>query len=648
MRTTPAAPSAGWGDRRGLSAHLLGIFCLSLFFAGSAGCKRTADAPLPRQALFPDVVEHQAPPAESEMARAELMQAAEPDNSRSEARKIPRNVVISGSLDAPADKSDGASPTAKRRWLLLDDDWFRLEADPEQQLVTRVELRDAPRCARLDVFGAGSKPVRQAPWHRGVRPVIPGLRLDGGALWLRVRCLVRRKPRKGAEPRRGGPYRLAVSTRPRRADEEQEPNDKLGAETQVLLHGQTVQATLAPRNDTDLFRLDLSAAEPGAAQMLSVNGSPGVDLEVALLTAKNPEPVLIRSPARGQGVLVPNLDVRRTGTQVVLRIRSRRGQAPDAPYAATVRALMPSGCTDKEVCPAKVPVEREPNDTRVAAMGVKAGSLISGVLDGKGDEDWYAIDGKPGDVVQIRLRAPEGLAVELSAGDVGRPWVTLKGKPDGERVTLAGWRTGKRRVYVRVAGVDGSADATALYFLRVQFLELPHFETEGTLQALSDAGEQRLQRQGVLLPAGDTDSFWLDWTARAGASNVDFSCRGDGLPGLTCTLTDAAGVELAKLAAPAEQGETRVALELPAGKFTVSVKADTPRASRSPYTATIEDKGLIATALPGAVTASLRALLGDPESVAPAPSGIAPSGSTAPRPAKPGSQPRAPSTIPTP
>ncbi len=583
----------------------------------SGGCKRTADAPLPRRVLFPDAVQHTLPHAEREMARAELMQAAEPDDSRALARKIPHNVVITGTLEAPA--KPGPTASAKGLYRRLDDDWFRLEASDDAQLVTRVELRDAPRCARLDIFTADPTPVRQAKWHGGVRPVVPGLRLDKGPLWLRVRCLVRRKPRKGQPAQVGGPYRLAVSTRPRRLDEEREPNDTLGPETQVLMHGQTIQATLAPQRDVDVFRLDLSAAQLGAAQMLSVNGSPGVDLEVALLADGVTEPVLIRRPATGEGVLVPNLDVRRTGANVTLRVLARRGQAPDAPYAATVRALMPGGCTDQQVCPDKEPVEREPNDSRAAAMGVKAGSLISGVLDGRGDEDWFAVDGNVGEVAQVRLRAPEGLAVELSVGDVGKPWVTLSGKPDGERVSLSGWRTTKRRIYIRVAGVDGAADATALYFLRVQFLALPHFEQEspGLVQGLSDAGKGLLMRDGALLPAGDVDRFSLDWSARTTATRVEFVCRGDGAPGLGCTLTDAGGAVLASLAAPQETGETRLALQLVPGVYQLEVKSEKARVSVGHYRIAVEDLGPAPAPLPAAVTASLKQLLGGPESAAP-------------------------------
>ncbi|MCO4762403.1 MAG: hypothetical protein KC502_12910 [Myxococcales bacterium] len=582
----------------------------------SPGCKRTADAPLPQQALFPDVVHAPPTPTVGEIVRAELMTATEPDNTRNTARKLPHNVVVTGTLRATDD-----TPKGKGRYRKLDDDWFELAASDDDLQVARIELRDAPKCARLDVFGRSNRPLKRAPWHRGIRPVVPSLRLDRGPYWIRVRCLVRRVPRKGRAVQTGGSYRLAISARPRRMDEEREPNDKFGPETVVVAHGQTVQATLAPRGDVDVFRLDLSAAEPGAAQMLSINGAPGVSLEVALLADGQNDPILLRKPRRGAGVLVPNLDVRRTGGAVTLRIRALGGQAPDAPYAATVRPLMPNGCTDQQVCPEKVPVEREPNDTRSAAMGVKAGSLISGVLDGRGDEDWFAIDGQPGDVMQVFLRAPEGLAVQLAASEGAAPFVTIQGKPDGARVTLPGWKTSKRRVWVRVSGVDQAADATALYFLRVRFESLPHFEdSQRDGQALHDDGDGTLTRHGVLLPTGDTDTFTLDWRTRGGPSNAVFACKGDGAPGLLCTLTDEAGKQIAQLVAPDDDNQIRMPLQLAPGLYHVTITSRQPRPSIHPFDVTIEDGGLLPAPLPTSVTGAHginSEMLGGPESVAP-------------------------------
>ncbi len=578
------------------------LTALAGLLALSTGCKRTADAPLPRRALFPDVTHATPTPPEREMQRAELLRAVEPDGERAQARKIPANVVVAGELAGPKvtpEPSDPAKPAKpkrrkRRRFRALDDDWFQVDPPAEAvgEQVTRIELRDAPRCARLDVFAGGRRPIRSATWHRGVRPVLPGLRLDKGPLWVRVRCLVRVRALEGEPGTLGGPYRLAVSTRPRRIDEEREPNEKLSAETQVVMHAQTVQATLAPRGDVDVFRLDLSGAQAGTAQMLSVTGAPGVDLEVGLYADGRTEPLLVRRPRRGEGVLVPNLDVRRTGTSTTLRVRALRGQAPDAPYAATVRALLPTGCTDQLVCPEKVPVEREPNDHRAAAMGIKAGSLISGVLDGRGDEDWYAIDGTPGQVVQVRLRAPEGLAVSLSAShDGGAPWVQLQGKADGERVTLPGWRTTKRRVYVRVSGVDDAADATALYFLRVAFVDLPRFEpADGATAPLLSAREGRLERAGTLLPAGDSDTYTVDWSARTWPTKAELVCGGDGLPGLRCTLKDAAGQVLAEVKAP-DEGAVRQEVAVPPGVVSLTVDASSPRVSQSHYVVALEDRG---------------------------------------------------------
>ena len=558
-----------------------------------AACKRQADKPLPRRVLFPDTKTQAPPPSPTRMQRAETLEAVEPDDSRAQALRLPLNVVVSGQLkakapavEAPSKDNQSAKSKPKkarkkkrrRRWTTIDEDWFRIDGQANAESVARIELRDAPRCAQLALFGEGKKPLRKAHWRRNVRPVLPSQRLDSLPLYVRVRCVVRSNKRDA--PESGGEYRLAVTTRPAAMDEELEPNDKLGPQTQLLTHGQTMQGTLAPQGDTDLVRLNLSGAIPGEAQMLSVAGAPGVRMRVRLLSGD--KPLLVRTPKRGDGVIIPNIDTRRTPGTLSLELKSLSGQAPDAPYAATVQTFIPGGCASQAACPERVPVEREPNDQRSAAMGIASGVLITGILDGPGDKDWYEVDGVPGQVVSLELQAPSGLALELQASHSSTPWTSAQGDAQGNPIHISGRKTEKRRVYVRVSGVDGDADVSALYHLRVSFADDPLYRAPGLAQQPLLPHEQGFTRRGALLSAGDKHTYLLDISDKPTQGTLQL--LGDGAPGLQAVLR-AQGAE-APLVTLTTQGKATAETltgALAPGRYTVTVSASTDRASNAPY-----------------------------------------------------------------
>lgn len=574
----------------------------------AAGCKRDADAPLARETLFPKTASASsgsAAPSHGVLERVVLINEAGDNDTIETAALVADNaIVLGGFLAAPkraAGSHKGKLGKRKRaRRRLIDADWYRLAAPAEVGLISRLELRQGPACGRLEVWRAGAgKALLRTRRERGQRPVLDALGREGGDLLVRVSC-TSRQPLKDDE----AGYRLAITTRPRRLDEEVEPNDAADPLTSLIPMGQGVQATLAHRHDADVFRLDLSAAVPSEALVLGVTGVPGVSLSVRLLDEAGVKMLLERHPPRGQGVLLPNLDVRRTGVRPTLRIAALSGVGPDAPYSASIRPLLPQGCPTQDSCPERVPVEREPNDSRQDAMGIAAGSLITGVIDGPGDADWYAIDGEPGQVASVDLQPPEGLALTLSVADGPTPWAELAATFPGQRLMFAGWLLDRRRFYVRIGGVETGHDRGHSYMLRVRLADRGHFEREagsaaaGPVEALEATGMGSWQRQGALLPAGDVDRFSLDLRGRSGPVAVGLGCVGDGAPGLSCRLIDPTGKEVLVVAAPAQAGaEGHRTIRLAPAPWTVEVRAEPPRMAPGVYRVEVSDAAALEAAL---------------------------------------------------
>lgn len=589
-----------------------------------AGCRRDAAAPIAGTVLFPDAgATAAAAPASAQggIVRAESVTEAEPNDGPAEAQAISGNAVVAGSLARaadvkpaePAKKSKGKSKGAQ----LLDADWFRLPAAPVGQITT-VDLRSGPPCAELELYDdTGKLLLKRARWWRQVRPVLSSIGPEARASLVRVSCTA-----KAADANAGGPYQLAVWTRPARPDEEVEPNDKVGPIAQVLGMTTTLQGTLAPLDDVDTYSLNLTGAAAGEALILSVAGVPDVEMEVQLLDPVTQQVLLTRRPGKGASVVVPNLDPRKTGDHPIALLRAISGTSPDTNYALSIHTYLPAGCVRQAECAQLLPIEREPDDTRVQALVLQPGTTTTGVLDGPGDVDWYElparVEGLPPGVAQVRLQGPPGLALGLQVGE-GEKAVLLQAAA-GQPVLLPGTLLGSQPVALQVRATGPGANPNQAYRLEFQVNETPDFEVESgdethqtalltpphaLLAFATDAGHAHpgWQRHGTLLPAGDKDAYWLDLRGRTGPTGVLLSCTGDGAPGLQCALQDAKGNEVAKVR-PGALAEAQVPAGLMPGVYRLVVTAESPRVSQQPYAvALLEAPEALALAAPVTPTA---------------------------------------------
>lgn len=600
--------------RRSVAALLLALVGFG------AGCRRDAAAPIAGTVLFPDAGPTAAAvpvSAQGSIVRAESVTEAEPNDSASEAQAISGNAVVEGNLGRPADART-ADPTAKdsaakplkskskaKGMQLLDADWYRLPAAPAGQITT-LDLRRGPACAELELYDdTGRTLLKRARWWRQVRPVLASVGPEARASLVRVSCLA-----KGADAQAGGAYQLAVWTRPARPDEEIEPNDKAGPIAQPLKLGATMQGTLAPLEDVDTYTLDLAGAVAGEALLLGVAGVPDVELELQLLDPVTQQPLLVRRPGKGASIAVPNLDPRRTGDHPLAVVRAVSGMAPDTNYALSIQTFLPPGCARQAECAHLLPTEREPDDTRVQANLVQTGVIVTGMLDGLGDVDWYEVagrpvgpDGKATAVVQLRLQGPPGLTLGLQIGEEPTAMQVLA--VAGQPLLTGGVLLGAQPLALQVHAKGAGANPNQAYRLEIQVTDMPDFEVEAgdelhqpglltpahalvanPIDATHPAPSW--QRHGALLPAGDKDAFWLDFRSRPGPTGVMLTCQGDGTPGLRCALLDGKGNEVAKVQ-PAALAEAQVPAALPPGVYKVTVTADPAHASPQPYLVAVHE-----------------------------------------------------------
>lgn len=528
------------------------------------------------------------------LTRAEVVQEIEPNDRAEYAQPVSGNALVRGQLTPlTAEKQKNHKKNAAK----TDADWYRLPATQPGQLV-QLDLREGPACARLELYDdTGKTLISQARTLAGSRPVLPSLGREAHASLVKVLC-------EGTGSEAGGPYQLAIFTRAAKPDEEQEPNSVVRPQTQVLTREQPLQGTLAPENDSDLFLLDFG--EGTEVMVLGVTPLPGVAMELTLLDPVTLQPILTRKGARDQGLMVPNLSPQRLPKRALVQLRALAGQAPDQPYVLSLTPLLPTGCARQGECVDRLPLEREPNDTRLTAQPVQIGGAMTGFLDAPSDCDMLELTCEAGknpqnQVVTLTLTPPPGGQMQVTVGN-GPEALTVHNE-EGKPLQLGGLTVENGKLQVTVGGRSDGKEGlrpNALWRLETQLLNEPNFELEAgdetrmpglwmpahAMVALPPGPQMPhggWERAGALVPAGDVDAYGLDLRARTGMQGLELRCAGDGLPGLSCKLLDSKGAEWIHLAAGEPTRANVAPLTVPPGQYRVVVTADPPRLSPQPY-----------------------------------------------------------------
>jgi hypothetical protein len=514
----------------------------TLASAALLACSRSAPAPLPTEALFPDITAGPMVAVEPG-PRTETIAEVEPNDSALQAQPLSALSLLVGSLAATA--VEGAKTPR-------DSDWFRLPATAPGHAVT-LDLRKAPACAVLELLDDSGKRVwrKATPW-KGTRAVLPLQVAGSGASLVRVTCSGKVVPQLP-----DAAYELLVVTRALTPSDEWEPNDTVGVTAQPLVVGQPLQATAAPLGDIDRFALPVDSPA-GTLWTLATAAVPDVVLRLDLLDPLSGQPVLTRKSAKGEGLLLAGLSPERlrgaAGAPVLVQVTAADGQNPDIAYALSLQSLNVPGCPDLAACAGRVPEDREPNDQPDRAQELP--QLVQdkpvrwrGWLDAAGDVDYLSVTMPLLDPPQTAVDQPLVVAMALTApadSAVGIDWL------QGDRVvrslearagTTVRWPglAVAAGTYFRVRTLDGKRGSSGLYGLELTRLDGSFFEVESTAPngraskdsagreggplaevpgGALDCKEGGWARRGVLHDAADRDRFVLDvpagsdWTGR--------------------------------------------------------------------------------------------------------------------------------------
>jgi hypothetical protein len=308
-----------------------------------------------------------------------------------------------------------------------------------------------------------------------------------GALALAAGC---GSCRRGALPPRPDGAAVVVTTDapPPEGDvpvaAEAEPNDTL-ATAQRLALGPVAAAGVAATlhegqgktRDTDLYRVDVPAAEPGAApadgpagapplrRLLRVDVRPEAALALGLDALDDQgQPLAATGGGQaGEALAIPNLAV--TPGTYYLRVRAAGGAPTSGGYLLVAR-----------LAPLEAGAELEPNGKAAMATDLPPGGEAVGYYGWRHDQDWYRVATAgiaEGSVLSADLEPAPGVTASLLVFDsVEQKLTEARGRKE-ERVALRSLRVpaSEPHLYI-VVRADAGWNADVRYNLRLR-AELP-------------------------------------------------------------------------------------------------------------------------------------------------------------------------------
>jgi hypothetical protein len=317
---------------------------------------------------------------------------------------------------------------------------------------------------------------------------------------------------------------------------EAEPNDSLATAQKLALAvgtpagvGATLHDGTGKARDTDLFRIDVPPAEPGAApppaaassdggaaapagplrRLLRVDVTPAVQLALGVEALDDQGQPLAATGAGqpGEALALPNLAV--TPGTYYLRVRAAAaGPSASGGYRLVARLapLEPGG-------------ELEPNGKAAMATELVAGGEAVGYYGWRHDQDWYRVPTAgvaEGSVLSVDLEPAPGVTASLLVFDSVEQKVTESRGRKEERVSLRSVRVPATEPYLFVVvRTDAGWNADVRYNLRLraeppkQGGEVePNDDTAHAQQLVSDAegGSGALTVSGTL-GRGDVDVY---------------------------------------------------------------------------------------------------------------------------------------------
>ena len=285
-----------------------------------------------------------------------------------------------------------------------DGDWYRLDFDGHGELSIAVRSVPEELDISLRLWNADKRALTN--WYA---PLKAGGDTDAvidipqsGSYVLEVR--------DGRDDSRSvKPFTTTVTFKP--SVDSFEPNNSFGSATPLAI-GETVNATILPRADSDWYRIDVD--EQGELRVTLSDVQEEMDLSFRIWDADLRTITGWFAPLKAGGDTEGTIDLPDQGSYVV-EVRDGRDDARSVlPYSlrATYTPTNDRG---------------EPNNSFGSAVPLKLGSTISGTILPRGDADWYRVS-------TVRSGS---LAVQISESPVNLDMVMRVW--NDEKRTISGW-----------------------------------------------------------------------------------------------------------------------------------------------------------------------------------------------------------------
>ncbi len=326
---------------------------------------------------------------------------------------------------------------------------------------------------------------------------------------------------------------------------EKENNNGADRATEVslpaILHGHMDPLVEVPTGDEDWYTFLVERDRPGVMDV-ELTGVPRVNLVLELyFDAFQGRSLLVRldNEGPGKGERLPNFNLAngRYYVRILQQLEEKQKPRFDVvnPYRVT---LTPKELSETE--------ETEPNDGALSAVPLQVGGKMSGLINRKDDEDWYAVDllrVSGFSRLSVLLLPPMGTSLELTVFTQTRQELLTAVAPEGKRLLLP-----------NLAIIEGSGT----YFLRVRATGKKLPKESYTLEVTHEPLQERQELEPDDVAAAALRLYWEEpisgWLSHEGdvdwyvlEPNHEWGLDDDGeaiRPALNIVLSGVPGIDV--------------------------------------------------------------------------------------------------------
>ncbi|MBN1352207.1 hypothetical protein JXJ21_22610 [candidate division KSB1 bacterium] len=445
-----------------------------------------------------------------------------------------------------------------------DQDWFKITIPPDSSAILRAELDGVAELnLKMELMDSEQERLVEVDRQKeGEGEILTNYTLTQGDYFIRIRELwLANKERKFNDTLA---YRMQVTFKPVKPNEETEPNDK-GVLATALKPDVPMKGYLSPYDDFDWYKLELPRV---TNQYLQITLSPLENVDTRLRIFDPIEALILEQNQgkTGEGEKIANLGIIPDYEFYYVVVQPRKWQTNEtSQYELTVSFVQ-----------THAKMEIEPNDRMVRATEIAVTDTVLGFLDSPEDEDWYALRGAGDELTVLRgeIVGVDKVDLAITVFDQNENqilYVNDTGELETEYICNLGLEIDVI-YYIKISNLAESSNSTDAYEIKLaatHYYKDEEFESNNSFESASLIYPQKAMT-GYVHPKEDVDFYQIDLRQYA-EFNLSAKLKGIMKVNTDMALYDRDMKEIIKVSEKGPEESERIDRQLTSGIYYIKV-----------------------------------------------------------------------------